>query len=109
MCGIAGIVRQNRRQRSEIGDQRSDHAVVERMVEALKHRGPDDRGISDFGSRNLNFEGNGKTGRMQQSDVSLGHTRLSIIDLSPAGHQPKTTKDGRYSIVYNGEIYNFRE
>jgi asparagine synthase (glutamine-hydrolysing) len=111
MCGIAGIVRPNKDQRSEIGDQRSglDHAVVERMVAALGHRGPDDRGISDFGSRHLNLEGNGKTACVQQADVSLGHTRLSIIDLSPAGHQPKTTQDGRYSIVYNGEIYNYRE
>src|SRR5207237_496421 len=37
------------------------------------------------------------------------HTRLAIIDLSPAGHQPKVTRDGRYTIVYNGEIYNYRE
>ena len=63
------------------------------MVNTLKHRGPDDMGVwsdSKFG-------------------VSFGHSRLSIIDLSPAGHQPMVTPDGRYVVVYNGEIYNYVE
>ncbi len=61
------------------------------MVEAQNHRGPDDRGT---------FSADG---------ISLGHNRLSIIDLSPAGHQPMDVLGGRYTIVFNGEIYNFQE
>ena len=72
--------------------------AIERMVGALRHRGPDDRG------RGIRGQGSGVRGT-----TTLGHTRLAIIDLSPAGHQPKVTRDGRYTIVYNGEIYNFRE
>lgn len=61
------------------------------MVDALRHRGPDADGCSDFG-----FGG-------------LGHARLSIIDLSAAANQPMRSRDGRFEIVYNGELYNFRE
>jgi asparagine synthase (glutamine-hydrolysing) len=61
------------------------------MHAATRHRGPDDEGF---------FEAPG---------ISLAHNRLSIIDLSPAGHQPMTTSDGRYTIAFNGEIYNFKE
>ena len=67
--------------------------MVEPMQIRLKHRGPDDRGL---------FTSN--PGR-----CALAHTRLSILDLSPAGHQPMSTPDGRYWIVFNGEIYNYRE
>jgi asparagine synthase (glutamine-hydrolysing) len=62
---------------------------VEKMADTLRHRGPDDRGI--YLDRN----------------VSLGHTRLSIIDLSPKGHQPMESQD--LVLIYNGEIYNFKE
>jgi asparagine synthase (glutamine-hydrolysing) len=75
------------------------------MVAALRHRGPDDRGISEWQKPEVRDQ----MSEVKNQTISLGHTRLSIIDLSPAGHQPKTTKDGRYSIVYNGEIYNYRE
>jgi len=78
MCGIAGI----------IGEAPSQDAV-ERMTQRLVHRGPDDHGV---------WTGAG---------ACLGHTRLSILDLSPAGHQPMTL--GHLTVVYNGEIYNFRE
>lgn len=61
----------------------------------LKHRGPDDSGFHVY-----------PTGG---AGVLLGHTRLSIIDLSTAGHQPLHSKDGRFAIVFNGEIYNYRE
>lgn len=66
-----------------------DQGAIETMTEAMKHRGPDDHGI--FCDHNC----------------SLGHTRLSILDLSPRGHQPMTYRD--YVIVYNGEIYNYKE
>ncbi len=62
-----------------------------RMLEAMRHRGPDDEGV---------FEEDG---------VCLGHRRLSIIDTSQAGHQPMRSACGRYVITVNGEIYNFRQ
>ena len=68
-----------------------DRAVVERMTEKIAHRGPDDRGTYFSGP------------------VGLGFRRLSILDLSPAGHQPMTTPDGQVTLVFNGEIYNYTE
>jgi len=80
MCGIAGI----------LGAGRVDRAVLEKMTSALAHRGPDDFGLwVDDDSR-----------------VGLGHRRLSIVDLSPAGHQPMLSADGRFVLTFNGEIYN---
>jgi len=79
MCGITGWV----------GDPPKDTAVIESMTALLHHRGPDDRGI--FTSPSAQF----------------GHTRLSILDLSDAGHQPMVLGD--LVLTYNGEIYNFRE
>jgi asparagine synthase (glutamine-hydrolysing) len=61
------------------------------MGDVMPYRGPDDRGL------------------WRAPGVGLGHLRLSIIDLSSAGHQPMSTSDGRYTIVYNGEIYNYLE
>lgn len=81
MCGIAGVV----------GLAEPD--IIERMTASLAHRGPDDSGTRVFA----------------EDGVSLGHRRLSILDLSAAGHQPMATPDGRLTIVYNGELYNFRE
>jgi asparagine synthase (glutamine-hydrolysing) len=68
-----------------------DADLLRRMHSCTRHRGPDDEGF---------FEADG---------ISLAHNRLSIIDLSPGGHQPMTTPDGRYTMVFNGEIYNYRE
>jgi asparagine synthase (glutamine-hydrolysing) len=86
MCGFFGFV----------GDrERAGSLDLDAALAALRHRGPDDRGVL----RRLEGE----------PACVLAHTRLSIIDLSPAGHQPMTTEDGRYTIVYNGEVYNFRE
>jgi len=83
MCGIAGYVRR------ETGpDLRAAVAVMHR---AIDHRGPDDRGAWQS-----------PTGR-----AVYVHTRLSILDPSPAGHQPMSIDEGRYTITYNGEIYNF--
>ena len=79
MCGIAGIVGAPQRQAAAL------------MSDALAHRGPDDNGI---------FLGEG---------IALVHRRLSIIDVSASGHQPMSYAQGRYTIVYNGEIYNFRD
>ncbi|MCG8467120.1 MAG: asparagine synthase (glutamine-hydrolyzing) [Gemmatimonadetes bacterium] len=80
MCGIAGII--------ETG---IDRAVGARMLDALRHRGPDDAGID-------------------ATDLSLLlHVRLSVIDLSPRGRQPIVSRDGRLRLVVNGEIYNYVE
>ncbi len=83
MCGINGIV--------GIPDQTIAKQKVLAMNIAMQHRGPDDEG----------FYVNNK--------IALGHRRLSIIDLSAAGHQPMQSFDGRYQIVYNGELYNYKE
>jgi asparagine synthase (glutamine-hydrolysing) len=87
MCGICGQVRYD--------GARADEAAVLRMRDRLRHRGPDDEGIWTVA-----FDGGG---------VSLGHTRLSILDLSSAGRQPMHDSTGRYCIVYNGEVYNYVE
>lgn len=68
-----------------------DSAKLRAMHAATQHRGPDDEGF---------FEAPG---------ISLAHNRLSIIDLSPAGRQPMATEDGRYTIIFNGEIYNYKD
>jgi len=65
--------------------------ILKRMTDALIHRGPDDEGIYTEGR------------------IGLGHRRLSIIDLSPSGHQPMWTQDQAMAIVFNGEVYNYRE
>lgn len=86
MCGIAGLLSHSS---SSIPLKQS----INSMQAALRHRGPDDEGI--YVSQN--------------HQAALAHTRLSILDLSSAGHQPMTTPDGRYWISFNGEIYNFQE
>jgi asparagine synthase (glutamine-hydrolysing) len=83
MCGITGIV--------EFDGAPVDPNTIRRMTRILAHRGPDDEGVH------------------VEQGVGLGHRRLSILDLSPSGHQPMATADGALWIVYNGEIYNFRE
>jgi asparagine synthase (glutamine-hydrolysing) len=89
MCGIFGIV-------SKEGDVSRD--VLKRALKSLAHRGPDDSGAVLVG-------GNGAT----PCHLGLAHTRLSIIDLSPLGHQPMQDPVTGNWIVFNGEIYNFRE
>lgn len=83
MCGIVGIV-------SFVQQPIEEHRL-RRMMQVIKHRGPNDEGI------------------YLQDNVGLGHVRLSILDLSMAGHQPMQDETGRYTIVLNGEIYNFIE
>lgn len=86
MCGISGFLG---------GTTCSDEmqAIVLRMADTIRHRGPDDGGA------------------WVEADcrIGLGQRRLSIIDLSPSGHQPMTSASGRYTIVFNGEIYNFHQ
>ena len=85
MCGIAGFVGAA----AQIAGGSVD-AVAEGMAASLAHRGPDDQGIWLDG----------------ENGTALVHRRLSIIDLSPAGHQPMVCADGRFVITYNGEVYS---
>lgn len=84
MCGIAGIWRLGG------GDTAAEAA---RMSECLVHRGPDDSGVWCD----------------SRAGIAVGFRRLAIIDVSPAGHQPMSSASGRFTIVYNGEVYNFEE
>ncbi len=84
MCGFAGFL-------GSSGPASASEAIVKRMSDAIRHRGPDDSG----------------TFVDQASGLALGHRRLSIIDLTPAGHQPMISQSGRFVIAFNGEIYNF--
>ena len=86
MCGICGFV--------EDGNQTVGAEVLSQMMGAIKSRGPDDVG-------SWTSEGS--------PSISMGHLRLSIVDLSPAGHQPMLSHCGNFVIVFNGEIYNHTE
>jgi len=88
MCGIAGILKFN-------GLEESDLQAIQTMTDIIAHRGPDDQGI---------FLSSGPA-----PGLALSNRRLSIIDLSSAGHQPMSDLSGRFWIAYNGEIYNFKE
>lgn len=81
MCGITGIVNWG------------DEIVLQKITSIIEHRGPDDSGMKWF----------------HDSNTGLGHRRLSIIDLSPAGHQPMCNDEGNLWITFNGEIYNYKE
>jgi asparagine synthase (glutamine-hydrolysing) len=84
MCGITGFLT------SDSGELGSLEAVATSMALKIAHRGPDDAGAwADV-----------------QAGVALGHRRLSIVDLSPAGHQPMHSESGRFVVAFNGEIYN---
>src|SRR5690349_17150365 len=85
MCGIAALW-------DPKGWSAAHHDVLRRMRDRIAHRGPDDAG-------EWVDEGRG---------IALGHRRLSIVDLSPTGHQPMVSQDGRWVIAFNGEIYNHR-
>ncbi|HDS08835.1 MAG TPA: asparagine synthase (glutamine-hydrolyzing) [Firmicutes bacterium] len=80
MCGILGIVNY----------KSGDRARFSRSLDLLQHRGPDDSGTLEF------------------PEILLGHRRLSVIDLD-SGRQPISSEDGRFHIIFNGEIYNFKE
>ncbi len=87
MCGIAGFLDESWRKKTNQLEN-----LVTRMVDTLRHRGPDDQGLWID----------------QQPGIALGHRRLAIIDISQEGHQPMVSGCGRYVIAFNGEVYNFR-
>lgn len=85
MCGLAGFIQASPSSADVL------NSILSRMTDAIVHRGPDDSGLwsnTEYG-------------------VALGHRRLSIVDLSPEGHQPMVSASGRYVIAFNGEIYNY--
>ena len=86
MCGIAGFWERGAVRAERFGP------IVSAMADALAHRGPDDAGVVVE----------------EAAGVALGSRRLAVVDLSPHGHQPMVSPDGRYVLAYNGEIYNFR-
>jgi asparagine synthase (glutamine-hydrolysing) len=88
MCGIAGFIADRAQ-----GASRQIDDIARSMSESLRHRGPDDDGVWID----------------SEPGIGLIHRRLSIVDLSPAGHQPMISADGRYVISYNGEVYNHQE
>lgn len=103
MCGISGEINFNKK---EVKPE-----VIRRMCDVLAHRGPDDEGMVFLrGDRLFEVKRPFPTHLDESAfEVGLGHRRLSIIDLSEAGHQPMTNEDGSIWIVFNGEIYNFQE
>src|SRR6185295_11908659 len=84
MCGIAGVVAFSEKGKEFLNK-------IDEAVSCLNKRGPDSKGI------------------YRDGNVALGHARLSIIDTSPSGSQPMTDASGRYTIIFNGEFFNYRE
>ena len=113
MCGIFGIWNLDR--------EPVDVAKLQLATTAIRHRGPDDEGylLVDTRGRTRSCGGPDTDFRLslpdlsqyrsEQFDLAFGFRRLAILDLSPAGHQPMSSHDGKFWIVFNGEIYNYRE
>ncbi len=115
MCGIFGIWNLDR--------QAVDVSKLQLATTAIRHRGPDDEGyllVDTQTPRRTRSCGGADTDfrlslpdlsqhRSEQFDLAFGFRRLAILDLSPAGHQPMSSHDGKFWIVFNGEIYNYRE
>ena len=121
MCGIAGFVAKH-------GNPLLNSSVM-KMTDLIFHRGPDDEGYIFLSpDKSIRVAGGKSTPAAvweshteyrpsvdagacshQHSILAFGHRRLSILDLSPGGHQPMSYKNGQYWIVFNGEIYNYRE
>jgi asparagine synthase (glutamine-hydrolysing) len=83
MCGIAGYI--------NLDGSPASAVILKKMTDAIAHRGPDGEG------------------QWVDGNVGIGHRRLAILDLTPAGHQPMVSADHRWVLSYNGEVYNYRE
>ncbi|OGW48167.1 MAG: asparagine synthase (glutamine-hydrolyzing) [Nitrospirae bacterium RBG_13_41_22] len=108
MCGIAGIYNFN--------NEAVPVESLKRMIDIMRHRGPDDEGFMQFGSKSeatspvvVTSMNSPFTFHLSPYNIGFGHCRLAIIDLSEAGHQPMCNEDGTIWITYNGEIYNYLE
>ena len=118
MCGIAGLISKKKFASNEL----------QKMTDIVRHRGPDGEGFVFFGNENsiVIAGGNDTVDEVWEYkspyqptqnichlkgsfQIGFGHRRLSILDLSPCGHQPMSYADGRYWITYNGEVYNYKE
>jgi asparagine synthase (glutamine-hydrolysing) len=117
MCGISGVISKN--------NIHIDSFV--KMNQIIKHRGPDDEGFIFFNENEFQVLGSADTAKDSwssnepyspksdinkstvEANIGFGHRRLSILDLSPKGHQPMCSKDERYWITFNGEVYNYVE
>ena len=117
MCGISGV----------ISNSCVNTISLSEINTIIKHRGPDDEGFVLFNNEGFDVLGSSDTASDSwssnelyspradiksttfEAQVGFGHRRLSILDLSPKGHQPMCTKDERFWITYNGEIYNYIE
>ncbi len=119
MCGIIGILNYR-------GDPAPQVSALRMMAQAMRHRGPDDEGYVSFDLQGgvhayygddspesvRRYHADARhvaAGMSASSFLAFGHRRLSILDLSPAGHQPMSYGGGRYWIAYNGEVYNYLE
>jgi asparagine synthase (glutamine-hydrolysing) len=100
MCGIFGVV--------ETAGHCVDPEAARDALRLLRHRGPDDAGVLGWTGEG-EFRLHGDAAALEPARCLLVHRRLSILDLSRAGWQPMVTGDGRHAIVFNGEIYNYRE
>ena len=99
MCGLFGWVS------PQAPSENQSRKSIEACFKSMHQRGPDDQGLL---VHRKNY-GWGSDANLDGADIVLAHLRLSILDLSQRGHQPMTSADGRYRIVYNGEVYNYRE
>ena len=101
MCGIL----------LELSDQKIDVERFSATLNTLKHRGPDSQNLAwnYKNSDQLILSQNNTTNHEDQVKMIIGHTRLSIIDLTSASQQPMISENDEYALIYNGEIYNYKE
>src|SRR5689334_8519092 len=85
MCGIAGVLG------PDVAGRPDAEELAEKMIDLQRHRGPDGRGF------------------FRDRELALGHCRLAIVGLGDAGRQPMTSRDGRWTISFNGEVFNYPE